>query len=219
MPPSPAPAPPTASASVAAPLRFGVHGSYQLAAELLAAARLDPAGTVFIPYDVREPFIGLRAGEIDVMLVKYVPSEPDDLEFSAPVAEDGRAVIVRSGHPLAGRESVSVEEVAAYDGFACPGAFPASVWDEVVPRTTPAGRPIRRVHPMTTPEEMARILRGGNAVHLSFQSLAAAGLPGVEVVPVHDLAPAPVRLAWLRRAEQAPALREFLDRVEREVAA
>lgn len=203
---------PAPEAAVA--LRFGVHGSYQLATDLLVAARHDPERVAFVPYDVRDPFAGLRAGEIDVMIVKYALQEAD-VDFSAPVAFDGRAVIVAEDHPLAGRGEVSVEEVAAYDAFDCPGTFPPYVWDLVVPPTTPEGRPIRRVHAMTTTEEMAEVLRRTRAVHLSFRSLAAAALPGIAVVPVSDLPPAPVSLAWLRDRELPEYVRTFIVDAER----
>ncbi|MFC7883472.1 substrate-binding domain-containing protein [Streptomyces sp. NPDC057376] len=202
------------SATEARRLRFGVHGSYQLATNLLAAVRHDPEQVTFVPYDVREPFAGLRAGDIDVMIVKYALQEPD-VAFSATVAFDGRAVIVAEDHPLAAREAVSVEEVADYDAFDRPGTFPPYVWDQVVPPTTPLGRPIRRVPRMTTMEETAAILRRTRAVHLSFRSLAAAALPGITVVPVHDLPPAPVSLAWLRNRKLPASVREFITEAER----
>ncbi|MEZ0072043.1 LysR substrate-binding domain-containing protein [Planotetraspora sp. GP83] len=178
------------------PLRLGIHGSSGPAESILNRAGLRPGEVEFVQYDVRDPFGPLRSGQADAMLVKYALREPD-IAFSRPVALDARALIAGAGHPLAKRRAVSVEEVADYEAFERPGAFPPYVWDLVVPRVTPAGRTIRRVHPMTTLEAMAAILSDGRSVHLSFLSLARSLPAGTVAVPVHDLPPAPVSVAWL----------------------
>lgn len=104
------------------PVRLGVHGSTHLASRLVAAAGHPPTAVEYVPYEVTEPFGPLRAGRADIMIVKYDPLEPD-IAVSGPVGFDGRAVLVADHHPLAGRTSVSVEEVAQYEGFRCPGDF------------------------------------------------------------------------------------------------
>ncbi|MFG3053171.1 LysR substrate-binding domain-containing protein [Kitasatospora sp. NPDC048239] len=197
------------------PLRLGMHGSPHLARSILAKAGLLPGEAELVPYDVRDPFGPLRARQVDVMIVKYTLQEPD-IAFSRPVALDTRAVIVGAGHPLAARESVSLEDVAGYDAFERPGDFPPNVWDLVVPRTTPGGRPIRRVHPMTTLAAMAAVLADGRSVHVSFLSLADALPPGTVAVPVHDLPPAPVALAWLRGEAQPAAVTRLVSGAEQE---
>ncbi|MET9496314.1 LysR family transcriptional regulator substrate-binding protein [Streptomyces sp. NPDC006552] len=202
-------APPTAPPDPTRPVRLGIHGSPHLATGIITAAGLRPDAFAFVPYDVTEPFVPLRDGTVDAMIVKYDIEEPD-IAFSRPVAHDARAVIVGAHHPLATRETVSVEEVARYDAFARPGDFPAHVWDRVVPPRTPAGARIRRVHRMTTLEAMNAILATTDAVHLSFLSLRDVVPPGIRVVPVHDLPPAPVALAWLREPGPARHVTEFV---------
>lgn len=203
-----------ANAAATRPIRLGIHGSPDLPREILARAGREPGDTEFVPYDVRDPFGPLRAGRVDLMIVKYTVQEPD-IAFSEPVALDTRAVIVGPGHPLAGRETVSVEEVADYDGFECPGGFPADVWDQVVPPVTRGGRAIRRVHPMTTLEAMTDILSDARSLHLSFLSLAPALPPGAVAVPVHDLPPAPVSFAWLRAEPPSPEVARLIADAER----
>ncbi|MFI8259248.1 LysR substrate-binding domain-containing protein [Streptomyces sp. NPDC085665] len=213
--PTPAPAPaPTATATALRTVRLGVHGSTHLASRLVAAAGHAPDSVEYVPYEVTEPFGPLRAGEADIMIVKYDPLEPD-LALSGPVGFDGRAVLVGAHHPLAGRASVSVEELAEYGGFRCPGEFPAHVWDLVVPPRTPLGRPIRRVHAMTTLAAMTELLRSTYAIHLSFRSLDAVVPPDIRVVPVHDLPPSPVAFAWLRGTEPPAHVRRFVADAER----
>lgn len=207
----PDPLPTAASTAVpdaTRPVRLGIHGSPHLATRVLAAAGHSPHDVEFVPYDVAEPFRPLRDRALDIMIVKYGLREPD-ITLSRPVAFDRRALIVGADHPLADRDTVSVEEAARYDCFRCPGDFPPYVWDRVVPPYTPSGARIRRVHRMTTVEAMIDTLAAGRAVHVSFQSLDAILPPHIRAVPVHDLPPAPVSLAWLRDTDlssQAAAL-------------
>ncbi|AXE23340.1 LysR family transcriptional regulator [Streptomyces globosus] len=198
------------------PVRLGVHGPPRQAERIAAAAGVPPSAVEYVPYEVAEPFAPLRAGLADLMLLKYDPLEPD-IAVSAPVAFDGRAVLVGAGHPLAGRGEVSIEEVADYEAFRCPGSFPAHVWDLVVPPRTPGGRTIRRVHPMTTLGALAELLRSSPAVHVSFRSLAAVLPPDIEVVPVHDLPPSPVAFGRLRGVEQPEHVARFVAAAERAV--
>lgn len=195
------------------PVRLGIHGSPGLARRIVAQAGLRDEDVRWVPYDVSAPFRELSAGEADVMVVKYEVREPG-LAVSRPVLHDGRAAIVGAHHPLARRASVSLDELADYDGFRCPGSFPSYVWDRVVPPHTPSGRPIRRIHPMTTVDEMAAVLARTDAVHISFQSLDALVPPGIAVVPVHDMPPAPVALCWLRNAGLPPHAARFVAAAE-----
>ncbi len=195
------------------PIRLGVHGSPHLAHRIVSAAGRRPSEVEFIPYDVTEPFRPLREGRCDLLLVKYTPGT-SDLVLSRPVAFDGRALVVSAAHPLADRETVSIEEAAPYDVFRCPGDFPPEVWDAVVPPRTPAGLPLRRVHPVSTLDALVDTLATSRAVHVSFQSVAAVLPPGARAVPVHDLPDAPVTLGRWRGTEPPPAVREFVAAAE-----
>jgi DNA-binding transcriptional LysR family regulator len=175
-------------------IRLGYHGSPALP-EKLAEAGQTPAE--LSQYDITDPFRSLRAGELDVMIVKFRVAEPD-LTCSTCLAIDPRAVVVGAAHPLGRRASVSVEELAPYAMFHCPRDFPPYVWDEVVPAATPAGRPLRRLHDLPSTTAMMDLVADGRAVHLSVLSLADIAPRAVKVIPVRDLPPAPVALAWCR---------------------
>lgn len=177
-------------------LSLGYTGSLAIPRALVAAARLAPADVALVEYDVRDPFAPLRSGRADVMISKFDHFEPG-LVYSAPVAMDPRAVLLAAGHPLAGRAEVSVEDVADYPGFHCPGDMPAQAWDQIVPPVTPGGRPIRRAFRLTTAAELMRLVASGAAVHLTVASIADVAPPAVRVLPVPDLPPAPVYLAHL----------------------
>lgn len=197
------------------PIRLGIHGSPRLASRIVTAAGHPQTSVEYVPYEVTKPFDPLRAGHLDIMIVKYDPEEEPDIAVSAPVGFDGRAVLVGAHHPLADRATVSIEEAADYEGFLRPGDFPPGVWDLVVPPRTPQGRTIRRVHPMTTLTAMADLLRTTSAIHVSFQSLDAVAPPGIRVVPIHDLPPSPVALGWLRNTELPEHIRQFVADAER----
>lgn len=191
------------------PISFGFHGSRDAAAALVRRAGHDPAAFVFHEYDVTDPFRALRAGELDVMIVKFGRSEPD-LVYSAVLSSDARVAVVGAHHPLAERETVGIEELADYEGFECPGRFPAHVWDEVVPPVTPAGRPIRRRWRLTGADTMMDVVRRTEAVHISLRSLADIAPRSVRVIDIHDLPPAPVGLACLPGAPE-PVCRFVAD--------
>jgi DNA-binding transcriptional LysR family regulator len=176
-------------------IRFGYHGSRDLAERLVRAAGGD-RDFVLSEYDVSDPFRALRAGELDVMITKFAPSE-SDLAYSAVLDTDARAAILGADHPLADRSSVSIEELADYDGFQCPGTFPPQVWNEVVPPVTPGGRPINRRYSLASTAALMEHVVRHQAMHVSLLSLADVAPPAVRVVPIHDLPPAPVALAWV----------------------
>lgn len=186
-------------------IRLGYHGSPLVVQQLTAHA---DQPVRLVEYDIADPFRALRAGELDLMVVKFGVSEPD-LETGAAFAFDRRAVVVSATHPLASRAEVSVEEVAEYEAFDRPGDFPEYLWDLVVPRQTPGGRPIRRIHRVAAVPEMMKLVAATHAVHLSLLSLADIAPSGIRVVPVHDLEPAPVSLAW-RRGDLPPRAAAFV---------
>ncbi|MGA5559725.1 LysR substrate-binding domain-containing protein [Streptomyces platensis] len=207
----------TMTAAGSRTVRFGYHGSTEVASRIIRLAGREAAGVQLSEYDIADPFRGVRAGELDVMIVKFAIREPD-LVSSRVLTEDARAVVVGSGHPLAARASVSIEDLAGHDAFAPPGGFPAYVWDDVVPPRTPAGRPIRRNRRGRTVPEMMRMVAAGEALHISLISFADIAPPGIKVVPIHDLPPAPVTLAWRRGAEAHDHIREFITTAEAEAS-
>ncbi|WP_225834568.1 LysR substrate-binding domain-containing protein [Streptomyces sp. NK08204] len=198
---------------VDSPIRFGYPSSPRTALDILASAGLSEDRAVLAPYDLADPFSALRRGELDVSVVKFGPQEPD-LVTSKVLHFEPRAVVVSARHPLAGRDTVSVEEIAAYDAFERPGDFPEYLWDDIVPRRTPQGRPIHRRHRVNGIPEMMALVVQSDAVHLSVASLADMAPPAIRVVPVHDLPPAPVCLAWYRHAELPGHVARFIAAAE-----
>ena len=193
-------------------LRLGYHGSLYLPQ---AVARVVGMAVELVEYDVNDPFTPLRAGRTNLMITKFPPTEPD-LGYTAPIAADARAVVVAAGHPLAARAAVSVEDVADYPVFHRPAGMPAQVWDRMVPAHTPKGRPIRRQFEFTTVAELMRVVASGAAMHLTVLSIADVAPPTVQVLPVLDLPPATVHLAYLAAAPRW--LRDLAELVESALA-
>lgn len=194
------------------PLRFGYHGSTEVPTAIVRAAGRRDDEVELSEYAVADPFRRLRAGELDMMIVKFTVREPD-IVCGGVLATDARAAIVGADHPLAARSSVSIEELAGVDAFHCPGSMPPYVWDEVVPRRTPAGRPIHRRHHLTTTANMIDLVAGAGAVHISLLSLADIAPSTVRVVPIHDLPPAPVAVAWVAERDDG-RVRDFVASAE-----
>ncbi|MFJ4932155.1 LysR substrate-binding domain-containing protein [Streptomyces sp. NPDC088736] len=190
-------------------IRFGIHVTPDLAKGVIARTGARIEDFVLVPSSVRESFTQLRTRRVDVMLVKYSPHE-NDIAVGPPVGFDARAVLVGTGHPLASRDTVTVEEAAAYDAFDRPRGFPESVWDLIVPPHTPAGTPIRRVHTLTTQEALTHTLSTTQALHFSFRSVEAGLSPGIRAVPVSDMPSAPIALAWLNGAVLPAHVRAFI---------
>jgi DNA-binding transcriptional LysR family regulator len=189
-------------------IRLGYHGSPLVAQRLAARSSQD---VELVEYDVADPFRQLRARDLDVMIVRFgdlLEGEPD-LCNGEIVGYDVRAAVVSSAHPLATRISVSIEDVAAYDAFERPGSFPEAIWDLVVPRETPMGQPIRRVHRVNSVQEMLQLVATTRAVHISLVSLMSIAPTGIRVIPIDDLDPAPISLAW-RRGDLPPHAEVFL---------
>ncbi|WP_158841632.1 LysR substrate-binding domain-containing protein [Saccharothrix deserti] len=191
-------------------IRFGYHGSRPVAHRIIKTAGHEVDDFELVEYDINEPFRALREGLLDTMIVKFGIHEPDLLSSAALTAES-RVAVVGTTHRLADRDSLSVEELADHTMFECPGSFPAYVWDQVVPPHTPSGRPIRRGHRVGNIPAMMALVASGEAVHLSVDSLADVAPPSVRVIPVHDLPPAPVALAWRRDLDREHVLRFIAD--------
>lgn len=164
-----------------------------------------------------DPFGRLRENDVDLMAT-WLPLEQPDLVIGPTLTREPRVLAVASGHPLAERDAVDVEELAdspviRFDNW------PKELSEALFPLRTPAGRPIpgRRipVGERAVFEVAVRVARG----ELVFPTVASAvsymGDLDVSVVPITGMPALRSALAW-RRPARDPKLREFI-RVAREV--
>ncbi|WCN81753.1 LysR family transcriptional regulator [Micromonospora sp. LH3U1] len=156
--------------------------------------------------DFGDPFGRLRAGDIDIQIV-WLPVREPDLTVGPVIYTEPIVLAVGATHPLAGRESVSYEDLA--DETVMGGARP-DYWREIlVPLRTPSGRLIRIGPSVSNFQEMIPILATGEAVSpVHAQAARYYARPDIAYVPIHDAPPARWGLIW-RTGNETELIRSF----------
>jgi len=154
-----------------------------------------------------DPTAGLSDQATDAAFL-WLPVDAADVEFEILVTER-RFVAISSRHPLAGREAVEFAEIVS-EPFA---ALPASAgptrefWLATGRR---AGRPARVAAEVTSADEVFEIVSSGAAVTLLAEGNAVVySRPVITCIPVADLEPAQLAVAW-RQRDRRPAVRDFI---------
>lgn len=157
----------------------------------------------------------LLDAKVDVSFVLEPVSHPDiavETVFRSP-----RVAAVASDHPLADREEVAIEDLAPY-----PVAYPVGASPEWAAFWTASPRPIDRgvadpgVPVSTSDESMSVILGGGVVIAMATVATLYQSFD-IRFVPIAELDPAAIGVAWLRRSDSAHVL-DFVA-AAREVAA
>ncbi|WP_371526419.1 LysR family transcriptional regulator [Streptomyces sp. NBC_01283] len=182
-------------------LRVGFLGA--AAGQLMAqAARLFDQGHPGWRARLREMQIvdglrRLREGDVDLLVVSLPHHEPDMV--TGPVLfSEPRVLGVSSGHPLARRDSVSLEDLAAVKMLQVAEAFPEYWRADRTPRLTPAGRPIAQGPQFETLQEaLALIDADEGAFVMGAQVSRFYARPGVTYLPLSDAAPLEWAPTWL----------------------
>jgi DNA-binding transcriptional LysR family regulator len=161
-----------------------------------------------------DPLGPLRRGEVDLTAIRFPLRQPD-LVVGPVLTTDARALAVADDHPLAGRSTVCIEDLADYEVAAGTPAIPQELIDALLPRTTPSGRPIARRTVSGAVQTLAMVARG-EIVHATVASLPDyMSYPGITYIPIVDLPPCDAGLVW-RASEETPAIQAFAA-VAREV--
>lgn len=160
-------------------------------------------------HDFSDPSAGLADGSVQVAFI-FGPMPIDGLS-SITLLEEQRLLAVRPEHPLATRESVTVDDLRGLPWLQVPGA--RGPWPDFwfpKPATGPPGPTIRTADEWVTAIETGR----GFAFTLPavMRNFATAR---VAVIPVADLPPASILLAW--RTRDPDPLTRALVSVAREV--
>ncbi|WP_157431319.1 LysR family transcriptional regulator [Actinomadura hibisca] len=158
-----------------------------------------------------DPFGGVLRGELDAAIV-LTPVREAGLTSGPVFSVEPQTLVVSSRHPLAGRESITAEELAGCALIGVTGPAPRYWRDAQAPAATPRGRPIPRGPEVATLQEgltMAAVNRGGmllcaaTARYHRRQDLAAipvAGLPDSALTLVWPPGNATARLDAFARA-------------------
>jgi DNA-binding transcriptional LysR family regulator len=150
---------------------------------------------------------GLRERATDAAFV-WLPVDDPSID-SEVLAVERRFVALSVAHPLAGRSSVGFDEIADQPITALPAsAGPArDYWLAVSAR---GGVPARVAAEVSSADEVFEIVASGAAITLLAEGNAAIyARPGIVCVPVSDLSPARLAIAW-RRGERRLAVRDFV---------
>ncbi len=142
----------------------------------------------------------LRRGDIDVLSNWLAVDEPD-LTAGAVFAYYQRALAVATSHRLAGRSTVSVEDLAGEEVALLPASTPAAVYDLLVPPRTPSGRPIRRTQPVQTINEILSLVARGRIVHPTSSTVPIFNRDDLVLIPLTGLPPIPLGLVWCTSRE------------------
>jgi DNA-binding transcriptional LysR family regulator len=155
-----------------------------------------------------DPFRLLRSGDLD-LLIAWLPVREPDLTVGPTVYVEPLVLAVGAGHRLAGRESVSYEDLG--DEVVCGGAKPDYWRNWLVPTHTPSGRLIRIGPLVTTSAEMIPLLANGEAVSPAFaHSMRYFARPDLAYVPIRDAPPGRWALVW-RTATETALIRGFAE--------
>lgn len=174
----------------------------------------------FCEVPLTDPYGKLRSGEFDVQLTDF-PVREADLGGGPALFTEERVLAVASGHPLAARETVSLEDLAGVPLLPVAGTVPDYWLEHQVPAHTPGGRPIARGPAVTNMQEALVLVASGQGALLAAAHTATYyARPGIAYVPFRDADPAEYGLTW-RAGDDTGTIRVFaraaLD-IAREVA-
>jgi DNA-binding transcriptional LysR family regulator len=167
-----------------------------------------------VEFDFAAPAAGLDTGETDVAFLRP-PIDCEGLELLT-LRTEPRVLCVPSTHPFADRCSVRVAEILPEPIIAAPTP---GVWrDYWILADHRAGQEAPIALEASTCDSELQAVAAGRGIIVTSQTYERYyRRPGVSFVPIDDLAPCEIALAW-PRASQHPALRPFLAAAEAAVA-
>jgi DNA-binding transcriptional LysR family regulator len=152
--------------------------------------------------DLTDPTVDLRSGSCDVVLTRG-PFQAASLTV-AEIRRDPVGVVLRDSDPLASRSSVTRADLLGRRWFRLPEPTDPlwSAYWTGGQNDDPQGPIVRTVR-----ECIQSVLWAG-AIGLA--PLTIAPVPGITVVPVADLPPSPLVVAW-RKRDRRPLVRTFAE--------
>lgn len=189
-------------------LRVGFVGASAGQFVLEVAAEFEPEHTG-VDVQIRENQFGdglelLRGSEID-MLLAVLPlrgARQAGLSSGDVLFTEDRLLAVSARHPYAGRESVTLDDVARAKVLRSPPAIP-DYWDEMLaPTHRPDGQPYERGPTFATVQEMLALVGAGKGSYpVPVQASVYYVRPDVAYVPISDAVPFEWRFIWPTAAE------------------
>jgi DNA-binding transcriptional LysR family regulator len=153
--------------------------------------------------DLWNPYDALRNGEIDV-LCNWLAIEEPDLTAGPVIEWCERMLVVGSAHRLAGRTSVTTEDLADERLNRPPKRYPRALAEAILPSTTSAGRPIPRTdRELESVPEVAAMIARGEIVSINVRGTWRFARDDIMLVPIVDLPSLPLGLIWCTAHENA----------------
>lgn len=160
--------------------------------------------------DFTDPSAGLGDSHVDAAFVRP-PISSSDLELEALMSEP-RVAVLPAAHPLAARDRLAIAELLSEPWLQMPPADRA--WHDFWLATEHRGgaEPLLGPEVRTVDDQLAATAAGGY-VSLTAESVAAFyPRPGIAYVPVDDIGPSEVAIAW-RRGDERAQVRTFVAAV------
>jgi DNA-binding transcriptional LysR family regulator len=197
---------------VAGTLRLGmytpINGGPRLA-EIIKSFESRHPGCRVIVTDTgfaRDQLEWLRKNELDLLAMR-LPIDDPDVTIGPILSSEERIVALARGHPLAGRKSVGLDDLADY-AVADVRTLPRKMMDAFIPPRTPSGKRLRRIKIRTMGESIVRVALG-ETVHPTVGSLLDySAHPGVTSVPINGMPASKTALVWLT-AKESVKVRAF----------
>ncbi|WP_280233299.1 LysR family transcriptional regulator [Nocardia cyriacigeorgica] len=156
-----------------------------------------------------DAFGALRAGDLDLQITE-LPVRETDLSCGSAVLRDPCVLAVSARHPLAGRDSVTVEDLIG-DAVLVPAGSPGYLLDALIPAHAPSGHPIQRKQALTSRQELLTLVSSGAGVAVvGSQATRYHARPDICYVPIADLPPIQYGPVWPGGGQTA-RVRSFIE--------
>lgn len=199
-------------------LAYSVSVSFHpaLPQTLLRYTQIAPKVALQLSEMYTEPqFAALLAGQIDVGFVRDEPAHSQAARSVRLNVIDREPLLLAlpTGHPLAGRSSLHLAEVAGDAFVSQPRALVATLYDRLVKLATRAGFQPTIIQHAQQVNGLLALVAAGLGLALVPASMRVVRLAGVSYVPLED-ADAYLLLALASRVDDnSPLLRQFLATV------
>ncbi|MEV6104391.1 LysR family transcriptional regulator [Streptomyces sp. NPDC051940] len=146
--------------------------------------------------EIGDPLRPLRDGRVDMMAI-HLPVREPDLKVGPVLMRESRCMVVPAAHPLASRESVTVEDLAGEDVVVAGSAVPDYWLAHWIPDRTPSGRPVRVAHRVATFQAGLALIAAGKGIGIAVDQISRYfQRPGVAFVPVTGAPEDELALVW-----------------------
>ncbi|QNS09127.1 LysR family transcriptional regulator [Streptomyces xanthii] len=157
-----------------------------------------------------DPYGPLRSEQVHLQITELPVDEPD-LDSGPVLYTSPRALLVSSSHPMARRETVSLEDLTHETLLTIGGTVPQHWLDYNFPRRTPSGRPIPQGHAAISWQEIPFLVAAGQGVSLACtEAEPHYSTPGVTWIPVQESLPCHFAAIWPRHG-MTTRVRAFLE--------